>query len=339
MKKKVIVGMLVSMLVIVATGTALADWEPEDGHKMHYPQLPHETGWDVDWGWWPLGDDWQCTEDGPVTDIHFWISWFEDQVLDIPWIDISIWSNNPQGPHGWSEPLDMLWQRTFLPHEFQIAGPWPGDQGWLFPWGESIPHNHQLYFQVNIPEIDDPFEQVEGEIYWLVIMMPFEQEWIVGWKNSLDFFMDHAVWWNYIEEAWWIIDGIDFAFVITGEEIPPPECCLEIENVTGGLLDTPPTLTVNAKIANTGDGVCTNITWEFTFAGGIIFLGPNSGTIASLTPGSKVTVSSNIIIGLGIPGILPCKVTVKADSPDNVCAPPSVTKDLFVFLFLLKVMP
>ena len=26
---------------------AFSDWEPDDGHKMHYPQLPNELGWDV----------------------------------------------------------------------------------------------------------------------------------------------------------------------------------------------------------------------------------------------------------------------------------------------------
>ncbi len=26
---------------------ALADWDPSDGHKMHYPQLPDPVGWDV----------------------------------------------------------------------------------------------------------------------------------------------------------------------------------------------------------------------------------------------------------------------------------------------------
>ena len=25
----------------------MADWVPADGHKMHYPQLPDEAGWDV----------------------------------------------------------------------------------------------------------------------------------------------------------------------------------------------------------------------------------------------------------------------------------------------------
>ena len=33
--------------VALLAGPALADWEPADGHKMHFPQLPDEDGWDV----------------------------------------------------------------------------------------------------------------------------------------------------------------------------------------------------------------------------------------------------------------------------------------------------
>ena len=147
--------------------------------------------------------------------------------------------------------------------------------------------------------------------------------------------MDHAVWWNYIEEAWWIIDGIDFAFVITGE--PPGECCLDIQNVTGGILSTPPSLTVNADIVNTGTAECHNVSWGFSFSG-LVLSGPKSGSIASLPPGATVTVSSNTVIGFGIPNIIPCQVTVTADSPDNMCPKPEVTKDLFVFIILIMVM-
>jgi hypothetical protein len=64
-------------------------WQPEDGHKMHYPQLPDETGWDVN-GSLPLilADDWQCSETGPVKDIHWWGSWkdgIEGQINGFAW--------------------------------------------------------------------------------------------------------------------------------------------------------------------------------------------------------------------------------------------------------------
>ena len=51
-------------------------WRPGDRHKMHFPQLPDESGWDVR-ATRPvvLGDDWRCSETGWVKDIHFWGSW------------------------------------------------------------------------------------------------------------------------------------------------------------------------------------------------------------------------------------------------------------------------
>ncbi len=52
------------------------DLLPEDGHKMHFPQLPDEDGWDVN-ATQPqvLADDWTCSQTGWVKDIHFWGSW------------------------------------------------------------------------------------------------------------------------------------------------------------------------------------------------------------------------------------------------------------------------
>jgi hypothetical protein len=53
-------------------------------HKMHFPQLPDPTGWDVKAGC--LEDDWECSETGYVTDIHFWGSWHGDMVEDIEFL-------------------------------------------------------------------------------------------------------------------------------------------------------------------------------------------------------------------------------------------------------------
>jgi hypothetical protein len=228
MKTKIL-GIFVCTLLITTGTIAVADWDIDDGHKMHWPQLPDPNGWDVDFHDYLLGDDWKCSESGPITDIHFWISWFDDMVLDIPWIKVFIYSNNPEPP---SSPAELLWSRTFDIDQFIIAGPWNGDQGWLWPYGEYIEHNHFLYWQINIPEIDDPWHQVEGEIYWLVIGMPyFDPPTAVGWKTSQDHFEDAAVWGG--EGNWEPIydpltgDNIDFAFVITGEEPCDPSIDIE----------------------------------------------------------------------------------------------------------------
>ena len=336
MRKKII-GIFVCMLLIGATTIAIADWEPGDGHKMHFPQLPDPYGWDVDFHDWQLGDDWRCSETGNVTDIHFWISWFDDMNMDIPWIKVSIYSNNPEPP---SKPNELLWSRQFDIDEFIIAGPWDGDQGWLWPYGEFIEHNHQLYWQINIPEIDQPFEQQEGEIYWLVIGMPYYDPPVaVGWKTSLDHFMDAAVWGG---EANWApiydpINGeqIDFAFVITTEEEPEPDCCLQIESMEGGLFATTASLKITAIIKNTGTAECKDVTWSFATSGGIVLWGPNSGTEASILPGGTLTVTSRIFIGLAIPGIFPGNVTITADASNNACPVATMEKGLFLFFLLL----
>lgn len=339
MKKKIILSSILCMLLIFPS-MALADWDLGDGHKMHFPQLPDPYGWDVDFHDWQLGDDWRCSETGNVTDIHFWISWFDDMNMDIPWIKVSIYSNNPGPP---STPNELLWSREFDVDDFIIAGPWVGDQGWLWPYGEFIEHNHQLYWQINIPDIDQPWEQKVGEIYWLVIGMPYYDPPVaVGWKTSLEHFMDNAVWggpgtWAPIHDP---INGeaIDFAFVITTEEEPEPECCLTIESMTGGLLGSPASLRVDAVIKNDGTAECKDVRWSFNFSGGIVLWGTNSGTESSILPGATINVSSKIVIGLAIPGFFPSNVTLTADASNNACPPATMTKGMLLFLLLFKVI-
>ena len=78
-KKSFVVLAVLGTLMFLAAPT-VADWKPEDGHKMHFPQLPDEDGWDVN-ATWPkvLADDWTCSETGWVKDIHFWGSWMYGQ--------------------------------------------------------------------------------------------------------------------------------------------------------------------------------------------------------------------------------------------------------------------
>ncbi|MGC9450476.1 MAG: hypothetical protein ACP5I4_03430 [Oceanipulchritudo sp.] len=210
-----------------------ADWVPGDPHKMHYPQLPDPTGWDVkvdDNNF--VADDFRCTQSGPITDIHFWGSWRNGIVGTIQNIQLTIWSDNPNGPNGYSipeVPLSDFWQTgPILPE--QIAGPFPGDQGWFDPvegvWQQS---DHLEYFQYNI-KIDDPnwFIQEKDTIYWLEIHVVVEESGLdFGWKTSLDHFNDDSVardgsWPDYFIGGIEIIDpetgiSMDQAFVIVPE--------------------------------------------------------------------------------------------------------------------------
>lgn len=221
---------LAGMVVALFTSAATADWRLGDSHKMHYPQMPDPTGWDVDVVTDYVWDDFKCAQTGPITDIHFWISYQQDVQIPISEIWTEIWTDVPAGEDPnpdvpWSHPGNMLWRGTFDPSQFIIAPPDQGDQGWVAPnttepiWAFS---DHDLYYQVNIPFIDRPFLQEVGSIYWLGIhIIPAgTPQTGIGWKTSVDHFNDDAV---YYFGGWKELtdpqsgESIDMAFVITPE--------------------------------------------------------------------------------------------------------------------------
>ncbi len=214
-----------TVLILCATLTVYADWSPADGHKMHFPQLPNPMGWDIDLRPYELADDWQCSKTGDVNDIHFWISWLGDNVGTIPNFQVKIYSNDPNPP---SKPAAQLWSQTIYDFTVRLIDP-NGHQGYWIPMGPNsppqlYPNDHNSYYQVNIKNIQNAFPQVEGQIYWLSLRVPTTSPpaYRVGWKTSLNHFMDAAVVrytpgpvWKSLYEPNTTMP-IDFAFVITG---------------------------------------------------------------------------------------------------------------------------
>ncbi|MEW6250533.1 MAG: hypothetical protein AB1716_07785 [Planctomycetota bacterium] len=202
---------------------AVADWNPGQPYKMHFPQLPDPEGWDV-MGTFPkvLADDWLCTETGPVTDIHFWGSWREGLVGQITAIDLSIHANNPGPP---STPVNPpLWARRFFPGQWRERVYGTGPQGWFNPntgfWRRP---DHSIYYQYNFVGIEQPFTQLRGTIYWLDVSVHTQTGYEWGWKTSLNHFMDDAVFGDYPNPQWRELrdpitgQSLDLAFVITPE--------------------------------------------------------------------------------------------------------------------------
>lgn len=222
------VALCVAAAVLVPlASTAMADWNPGDPHKMHFPQLPDPNGWDVH-ATAPrvVADDWMCSETGPVSDIHFWGSWQEDEVADIANIHISIHADNPDPPY--SRPGALLWERDFVPGQWTERLYGMGDQGWFDP---KIPAynkpDHEKFFQYNIVEIPDPFVQQQGTIYWLDISVTVASAGDVirtwGWKTTQNHWNDDGVWGEYPSPEWGELrdpitqQSLDLAFVITPE--------------------------------------------------------------------------------------------------------------------------
>jgi hypothetical protein len=285
-----IVGILICALLMTTTPFALADWDPEDGHEMHFPQLPDPNGWDVyatagldreDYLWMVLADDWLCTESGWIKDIHFWGSWMNDNIGVIDYFVLTISDNIPANPPriNYSRPGQTLWEAYI--YEWKERGPYHGVQGWFIPPDKYNYPDHTMYFQYNIfLNEKEWFWQEEGKIYWLGISAIVREEpndqplW--GWKSSIDHWNDDAVAALWYELDWidlWeppdFKQSLDLAFVITGgkEEEPMPDLDCE-----GDLrwVDVKPGSTVTGTIyvKNIGDAgskldweVCEKPTW------------------------------------------------------------------------------
>jgi len=200
MKASKAVVLLAAAVGVMAT-VARADWDVGDPYKMHWPQLPADSGGSI--STLVYADDWQCTESGPVTDVHFWTWTFSAGPLPASCVfQVSIHDNIPVGPGGYSIPGDLLWEQDFLPGQYTIR-----------PWG-TYP-----FWQVNITDIREPFIQSHGEIYWLDLFA-FDTPENVLWNTTYNPFMDSAVMWL---DGEWIATGGNMAFVITPE---PATLCL-----------------------------------------------------------------------------------------------------------------
>ncbi|GAG96331.1 unnamed protein product, partial [marine sediment metagenome] len=71
------------------------------------------------------------------------------------------------------------------------------------------------------------------------------------------------------------------------------------------------------------------VNWSITLGGGLILLGrETTGIIDSLPVGEKVTVSSNLILGIG-------KTVITATAECTEGSSDTKTKDAFVLLFLI----
>jgi len=186
-------------------------WQPGHPYKMHFPQLPNDTGWDVN-ATAPLvlADDWQCSQTGAVKEIHFWGSWKNGVVGRILYFVLSVRSDIPANPPQipYSRPDQTLWERDISEFTVNPVDP-PSLEGWYDPsTGETLPNDHGAYFQYNIcldNEIDW-FLQEQGTIYWLnisaVLEDPQNTQW--GWKSTLNPFKDAAVWAGQLDwvELW-----------------------------------------------------------------------------------------------------------------------------------------
>jgi GEVED domain len=154
-----------------------------------------------------LADDFNCTQNGPITDIHVWSSWLYDylpfdQDPSAVQFTLSIHKDIPADPTTgeYSRPGELLWIWDFAPGEFEVA-PFAEqiEEGWLTPPDQYIfPADWTCWiykFHVD-PHLAFVQEGTEDQpiVYWLDVQarpLDLEAKW--GWKTSIDHWNDNAV--------------------------------------------------------------------------------------------------------------------------------------------------
>jgi hypothetical protein len=225
---------------------------------VKYLQPPNPSGYDV-WnsGSWVLADDFICTNSGPITDIHIWGSWLNDQHGTITNFWLGIYDDVPVSPVNTnSHPGNLLWSESFPIGQFAESSVGPSQEQFLDPGpGASIGSDTQIWYYCFYPT--NPFVQTGSntapKIYWLAAYaqvsavagsVPTPE---YGWKTTFIVQNDtsvHEPWpgslpgtnSNWLPTIYQPPAGgqvpLDLAFMLTTPTNPPPSVqCIETNGV------------------------------------------------------------------------------------------------------------
>jgi hypothetical protein len=153
-----------------------------------------------------LADDFLCAEPGRIVEIKIWGSWLNDWLpfgTDPTAVDfvLSLHSDIPVGPNGYSEPGEPLWWDIFSAGDYSVEV-WRDqiEEGWMDPpdayW---FPADWTCWLYTFYVRADKAFFQSGTEanpiVYWLDLQAyPWDPDAFFGWKTSVDHWNDDAVW-------------------------------------------------------------------------------------------------------------------------------------------------
>ena len=193
-----------------------------------------------------VADDWLCSDDRPITDIHWWGSfkgWASEKAPpQMPdGFHIAMWTDVPAvpGTTGFSHPGKVIWQTYCKNYTYKFVG-WDVD-----PHDMAPPWEATFYFEYDLPEAEWFWQDPSTHIYWISIAADYAKPaellhpW--GWKTRRrdpasaapddavmifkptnpsvgDTFQDgKPIYWPTPDRSW------DMAFVLTTAEAQP-EC-------------------------------------------------------------------------------------------------------------------
>lgn len=231
---------------LLALAPARADWELMDPAK--WIQLPDVTTNGVDIRAYEpimLADDFLCTNAGPITDIHIWGSWRNDEVPDPAMLSfqLGIWTDIPsnQSGTGFSMPGLPLWVTNIYYPNYtgRIWVVTSDGEGWYDPsTGLYVPPpaDKQIWQYNFLFDKTNAFRQLGSPtnpiVYWLSVQaiiagMPGVYEF--GWKTTTNHWNDDGVWRNVQGGGPWIElryppghplhgESMDLSFVLTTQQ-------------------------------------------------------------------------------------------------------------------------
>jgi len=216
MKKTLYLLFAVSITLFALSSAVMAGSSATTIYKWSQPidQIAGEThngqpvynGWDQP-SWNPINlnpiyrqvaDDWECNDNRPVTDIHWWGSYVNWPAPTPMWRPRAFWFGMytdvpaPATGGGWSHPGDLIWQYTTPVNGYQE----------VFVGYDKDPRDGTIIdstFQYNVvlPETawfrQDP---TANSIYWLSIVAIYStapEPFFWGWKTRPHYFQDDAV--------------------------------------------------------------------------------------------------------------------------------------------------
>ncbi|MCP5520774.1 MAG: PEP-CTERM sorting domain-containing protein [Verrucomicrobiales bacterium] len=241
--------LLTSLIAAGLTVPALADWDLPGPNDKWIQEPNLNGGYDIlsMQGTYPdashvdkmVADDWLCNDLRPITEIHFWGSWREDDpaIGWTPGFRLAIYTDVPAGtgptPLPYSTPGVELWslitpavERIWDTGIEQFYDPNPGTPLAPNPTVDSV------VLQYNV--VLDPanyFSQEPGKIYWLSVQalgLEGYQGHYWGWKTSADIWNDDAAWTDLPDTDWQELwdpghtESLHMAFVLT---VPEPRTC------------------------------------------------------------------------------------------------------------------
>jgi hypothetical protein len=314
---------------------------PVDTNSVKYSQLPCLTSvrdtnctncicYELASGpqYW-MADDFLCTNAGPVTDIHLWGSWLNDQPDPSPAFSISIFSDVPADPNvpgSFSQPGDQLWGDEFGPGQYTAeAVRYPDAEGFLDPVQGLLGMDYVLWqydFYITNSAIVQPFLQQGSPVaptnYWLVVnVAPQFVTNLFGWKISTNHYGDAAVFaagpagWQiaYLPTSGTGVRTCDLAFMLTTSvtQCPPPSISCTNRNVQcGAWTPVPPWAWDNCcnsnltcpLVSSQTNGACpwtVTLVWKATDCQGQTDLCTQLVTVVDTTPPSITCVTNKTV--------------------------------------------